>query len=74
MMNEYYETDNDGRWKVKPQPSGVIVRVLEEPSQEYIDRVFSQPVEPEPEPRDYLAEIDDLSARVEVLEAKVMSA
>ncbi len=74
MMNEYYETDNDGRWKVKLQPSGVIVRVLEEPSQEYIDRVLNQPVEPEPEPRDYLAEIDDLSARVEVLEAKITSA
>ncbi len=71
-MREYYATDADGKKRVVEQDNGITVTYLEEPSAEYT--AAQPPIQPEPEPRDYLAEIDDLSARVEAIEAKIMPA
>lgn len=67
-MREYYITDADGKKKIIEQDNGIRVEILEEPSAEYIANM--SPVEPEPEPRDYLAEIDDLQKRIAKLERR----
>lgn len=71
-MKEYYIEDKDGKKLVIEKDNGIVVTILEEPSPEYIANMVPTP-EP-PEPRDYLAEIDDLKARVEALEARIASA
>jgi len=78
-MREYYKTDAEGKKLVKEYDSGIVAEILVEPSAEYIANM--PPVNPDPQPRDYLAEIDsfhgridDLKARVKAIEAKVLSA
>lgn len=61
--------DKDGGWLVINEPSGVTVAILEKPSKEYIASL--PPYIPEPEPRDYLAEIDQLKLEVEALKTGI---
>jgi len=78
-MKEYRVTDADGEKLIIEKDNGIRVEILEKPSAEYIANM--PPPTEEPEPRDYLAEIDsfhgridDLKARVKAIEAKVPSA
>lgn len=66
VKREYYKTDQDGKKRVREYDTGIVVEILEEPSAEYIANM--PPFAPEPEPRNYLAELDDLKARVEKME------
>lgn len=68
-MKEYYTTDRDGKKKIIEQDNGITTITLIEPSPEYIAKM--PPSIPEPEPRNYLAELDDLKAKVSALEKKV---
>lgn len=69
-MEEYYKTAKDGRKLVKEYDNGIVVEHLVEPSAEYIANM--PPYEElEPEPRDYLAEIDSFHGRIDDLKRRV---
>lgn len=65
-MKQYHMTDADGKKLIIEKDNGIRIEILEEPSAEYIASM--PPVIPETEPRNYLAEIDDLNARVDKME------
>ena len=65
-MKQYYITDPDGKKFIIEKDGGIRIEILEEPSAEYIASMV--PPVAEPEPRNYLAEIDDLNARVDKME------
>ena len=69
MKKQYYKTDHDGRKLIIEKGHGIVVEILEEPSADYIARM--SPPFTEPEPRDYLAEIDELKAKVAQLEKAI---
>lgn len=68
-MKQYYKTDADGKKLIIEKDDGITIEILEEPSPEFIAKM-PEPI-PEPQPRDYLAEIDQLKAEVEKIKAKM---
>lgn len=67
-MKRYQINDKEGKKLIIEKDNGITVQILEKPSQEYIANMPAP--SPEEPSRDYLAEIDELKAKVQALEAE----
>ena len=65
-MKTYTREDDSGIWEVTEHPNGVTTSLLLQPTQQFLENQVPMP--PDPEPRNLEQEIDELDARIALLE------